>query len=118
MLFEEEAEEDDGWVPGELEITRQEENERKWKEFLQDRRATTVKNITFAVPIRSRSAKDIIKGVSKIYSRARAMQLQITRLHTDRAREFSGEAFQSWCQQRDVHHTMTAGDEASANSPC
>ena len=115
LQLEEERKEDD-WVPGELEITRQEENERKWKEFIQDRRATRVKNITFVVPIRSRASKEVIRGVSKIYGRVRAMQLPVTRLHTDRAREFSGREFQDWCQQRDLYHTMSPGDEATANS--
>ncbi len=100
----------------EFEAKNQEVNEKKWKEFLQDRRAVPVKNITIGVPLRSRTAQDVIRAVSKIYSRVRAMRLPVVRLHTDRAREFSGAVFQEWCRARDVHHTMSSGDDPTSNS--
>ena len=100
----------------EMEAKRQEINERKWKEFLQDRRAVPVKNLTVAVPLRSRAAGDVLKAVSKVYARMRTMRLPIVRLHTDRAREFSGSTFQGWCESRDIFHTMTSGDDPTSNS--
>ena len=79
VLQEEPEEHED--IP-EAVIQQQEVLERKWKEFIKDRRAVPVKNITFGAPIRSREASDVLSGVSKIYARARAMQLPITRVHT------------------------------------
>ena len=97
-------------------VKTQELNEKKWKEFLADRRAMTVKNITFAVPLQSRASQHVINATSKIYVRARAMKLPITRVHSDRATEFGCEKFQQWCLERDIFHTMTAGDDAANNS--
>ena len=97
-------------------IKTQELNEKKWKEFLAERRAMTVKNITFAVPLQSRASQHVINAASKIYVRARAMKLPITRVHSDRATEFGCEKFQQWCLERDIFHTMTSGDDAANNS--
>ena len=97
-------------------IRAQQEQERKWKEFIQERRALPVKNITFTVPLQSRSAQHVIRAVSKIYGRVRTMRLPILRVHTDRAREFSGSVFRACCEARDVYHTMTAGDDPASNA--
>ncbi len=58
----------------------------------------------------------MVSAVAQVYARARAMQLPITRIHSDRAREFSGGKFQKRCQDRDVFHTMTPGDEPQSNA--
>ena len=73
----------------EAEARQQEVCERKWKEFLEDRRAQAVKNLTFAVPLKSRGAEDL----NKVFVRAKAMGL-FQRVHTDRAKEFAGRHFQ------------------------
>ena len=44
------------------------------------------------------------------------MRLPVTRIHTDRAREFAGSKFQQWTRDRDIFHTMCAGSEPQANS--
>ena len=100
----------------EVEVQQQEINEQKWKEYLKDRRAQPVRSLTFGVPLRSREASDVVSAVAQVYARARAMQLPITRIHSDRAREFSGGKFQKWCRDRDVFHTMTPGDEPQSNA--
>ena len=86
----------------EVVVQQQEVLERKWKEFLQDRRAMRVRNLTFGVPIRSREAGEVLTGVAKVFAKVRSMQLPITRVHTDRAREFSGGKFQKWIRDRDL----------------
>ncbi len=97
-------------------IQQQEVLEKKWKEFIQERRAMRVCNLTFGVPIKSREAGEVLTGVAKIFAKARAMQLPITRVHTDRAREFSGGKFQKWAQDRDLFHTMCSGDSPQENA--
>ena len=100
----------------EVEVQQQEVNEQRWKEYLKDRRAQPVRSLTFGVPLKSREASDVVSAVAQVYARARAMQLPITRIHSDRAREFSGAKFQKWCRDRDVFHTMTPGDEPQGNA--
>eukprot|EP00435_Cladocopium_sp_Y103_P069220 s75_g32.t3 len=92
------------------------EKNQKWKEFIAECADLPVKSLTMAVPIRSRRAKDAIKGVAQIMARLRAMHIPITRIHTDRAQEFCGKDFQDWLAHRDLWHTTTAGDEPSANA--
>lgn len=72
----------------EVEVQQQEVNEQRWKEYLKDRRAQPVRSLTFGVPLKSREASDVVSAVAQVYARARAMQLPITRIHSDRAREF------------------------------
>ena len=114
LQIQDEQEEDEQGL-SELEAKAQEVNEKKWKEFLQERKAFHVRNITFGVPLKDRSVKEVIKSTSQIYARARAMRLPITRVHTDRAKEW---AFQQWCLGRDIFHTMTSGDDPLSNSRC
>ena len=82
QIQEGQEEEDQGL--SELEAKAQDVNEKKWKEFIQERKALHVRNITFGVPLKDRSVKEVIKSTSQIYARARAMRLPITRVHTDR----------------------------------
>ena len=99
----------------EAEARQQEVCERKWKEFLEDRRAQAVKNLTFAVPLKSRGAEDLNKAVTKIFVRAKAMGLPIQRVHTDRAKEFAGRHFQKRLRDHDLYHTMNSGAEPQGN---
>ena len=115
QLWEGDAEEDDQDDSPAV-IQQQQALERKWKEFIKDRRSQPVVNITFGVPLRSREAADVVGATAKIYAKVRSMQLPVTRLHTDRAREFSGAKFQQWTRDRDLFHTMCAGSEPQANA--
>ena len=100
----------------EAEIKQVEVNEERWKEFIKSARSQAVRNITFGVPMKSREAGGVVKATSRIYAKAMAMQLPITRVHTDRAREFAGSRFQKWLADRNVYHTMCAGDEPQSNA--
>eukprot|EP00434_Breviolum_minutum_P011457 symbB.v1.2.010103.t1/scaffold656.1/size175949/5 len=97
-------------------VRQQQVLEAKWKEFIKDRRSQPVVNVTFGVPLRSREAGDVIAATATIFAKVRAMRLPVTRVHTDRAREFAGSKFQQWTRDRDIFHTMCAGSEPQANS--
>ena len=114
QLLQEEDEEVEE-IPEAL-IRHQEVLEKKWKEFIKDRRSMPVRNLTFGVPIRSREAGEVLSGVAKLYAKMRALQLPITRVHTDRAKEFSSSKFQRWAQDRSIHHTMCSGDSPQENA--
>ena len=90
--------------------------EVKWREFLGEAAHVKVRGLTFAVPLQSRKAQQVIEAVSLVYSRIRALQIPILRVHTDRAREFCSRGFKKWLADRDLHFTMSAGDEPTGNA--
>lgn len=75
-----------------------------------------MRSLTFGVPLKSREASDVVAAVAQVYSKVRAMQLPVVRIHSDRAKEFSGGKFQKWCRDRDLYHTMSPGDEPQSNA--
>lgn len=113
---QEDASEEDGQDDSPAVVRQQQVLEAKWKEFIKDRRSQPVVNVTFGVPLRSREAGDVIAATATIFAKVRAMRLPVTRVHTDRAREFAGSKFQQWTRDRDIFHTMCAGSEPQANS--
>ena len=90
--------------------------EVKWREFLGEAAHVKVRGLTFAVPLQSRKAQQVIEAVFLVYSRIRALQIPILRVHTDRAREFCSRGFKRWLADRDLHFTMSAGDEPTGNA--
>ena len=54
----------------------------------------------------------------KWFMRLRTLQLPVLRLHSHRAREFTGVKLRDWCTQRDILQTSTAGDESAGNGRC
>ena len=92
------------------------EDERRWRDFLQDRKSQNVKNLTFAVPLKSRHNDDLLQAVAQIYVKTMTMALPVQRVHTDRAKEFVGEGFQKWIKDHDLFHTMSSGSEPQGNA--
>ena len=92
------------------------EDERRWRDFLQDRKSQNVKNLTFAVPLKSRHNDDLLQAVAQIYVKTKTMALPVQRVHTDRAKEFVGEGFQKWIKDHDLFHTMSSGSEPQGNA--
>ena len=100
----------------EVEVVNRHEAEQRWKEFLATNTGGESRILTFAVPLVSRKAQQVIDAVAWIYARVRSMQIPILRLHTDRACEFSSAMFNKWCKSRDIMHTMSPGDEPTQNA--
>ena len=100
----------------EAEIKQQEVRERRWRDFLQDRKSQNVKNLTFAVPLKLRHNDDLRQAVTQIYVKTKTMALPVQRVHTDRAKEFVGERFQKWIKDHDLFHAMSSGSEPQGNA--
>ena len=67
--------EERGSAPGEegrVEVEKAEEETRKWKEKIKDLEDVAVRNLTFAIPIRSRNRDVVLQAVAECYSRYRA----------------------------------------------
>ena len=86
-------------------------NNLRWQEEVSKLKDFEVANLTFALPLKSRHASDIVEVTAMIYGKLRMWGLPLHRVHTDRAREFTSRQFTTWLRQRDVVHTTTGGDE-------
>ena len=93
-----------------------EEDEKKWKEFAEGRKAMKVQSLTWALPVKSRKTEEIISAAAQALSRIRALQIPVVRVHTDRAKEFTSKVFRRWLHQRELYVTYTAGDEPCGNA--
>jgi len=89
-----------------------------WKEKVAELQDVVVRNLTFAVPMQSRHSRQVVRAVQEVYMRLRTLQLPVLRLHSDRAREFTGVKLRDWRTQRDILQTSTAGDESAGNGRC
>ena len=87
----------------------------RWKNKIAELKEVEVVNMTLAVPLRSRHATEVLRAVSNIYVRLRGLGLPIYRLHSDRAREFTGRMMRDWILSHDMEHTTTAADESAGN---
>ena len=87
----------------------------RWKNKIAELKEVEVVNLTLAVPLRSRHATEVLRAVSSLYVRLRGLGLPIYRLHSDRAREFTGKLMRDWILSHDMEHTTTAADESAGN---
>ena len=71
-----------------------------------------VQNLTMAFPLKSRHVGDVANVLSAMYCKLRSLGLPLHRVHTDRAREFTGRQLAQWFRRRDVAHSTSAGDES------
>ena len=86
-----------------------------WKHKIAELKEVEVVNLTMAVPLRSRHAPEVLRAVRTLYVRLRGLGLPIYRLHSDRAREFTGKVMRDWILSHDMEHTTTAADESAGN---
>eukprot|EP00434_Breviolum_minutum_P005938 symbB.v1.2.005236.t1/scaffold302.1/size234775/5 len=87
----------------------------RWKNKIAELKEVEVVNLTLAVPLRSRHATEVLRAVSSLYVRLRGLVLPIYRLHSDRAREFTGKLMRDWILSHDMEHTTTAAYESAGN---
>ena len=109
----------DPWVEPltEAEIKKVEVLAQEWKEFLKEAKDVgEMKTLTFVHPVKSRSAKDILYGITRIYARIQALQIPILRAHMDREKSFVSKEVTGWMAQQGLYCTYTAGDEPCGNA--
>ena len=113
-VFQERKERQEEAVP-EVLIKELDLQNARWKHKIAELKEVEVVNLTLAVPLRSRHATEVLKAVSTLYVRLRGLGLPIYRLHSDRAREFTGKVMRDWILAHDMEHTTTAADESAGN---
>ena len=99
------------------EITKVQVLAKEWKEFLKDAKDVgEMKTLTFVNPVKSRSAKDVLDGISRVYARIQALQIPILRAHMDREKAFVSKEVIAWMARKGLYCTYSAGDEPCGNA--
>ena len=71
----------------------------------------------FKLCIRLESKKPaiVLQALNTLYIQLRIHGYPVTRLHSDRGREYEGGGLQQWCNARSIYRTTTAGASAQSN---
>ena len=68
-----------------------------------------------AVLMSSRSEREVLAALHEMYMQLRILGYPLTRLHSDRAREFTSKSVISWCRNRNIIRTTTAAQSSQQN---
>ena len=68
-----------------------------------------------AIPLESRNSGEVMAAVHEMYVRLRILGYPVTRLHSDKAREFMSQLMVNWCRNRNIMKTSTAAMTSQAN---
>ena len=67
------------------------------------------------IPLESKKPSVVLQGLNTLYIQLRIHGYPVTRLHSDRGREFEGGGLQQWCNARSIYRTTTAGASPQSN---
>ena len=71
-----------------------EEQEEKWRAIASElKEPVELHEITFAEPLSSKKASEVLRGIQRIYARIRLLNLEVRRTHSDGGREFTNRQF-------------------------
>ena len=94
-----------------------EAQEDEWKKKVADlRKPMELQMLRFCVPLERHTGKEILECIQDLYVQLRAMGLPLTRIHSDRAREFRVKPVRKWCRDRDIYQTFTEGLAPTQNA--
>ncbi len=94
------------------EATEKEEDPKEEEEVIPE---AQVKVHRMAIPLPSKHADDVLRGVSDLYLTLRSEGMYVRQLHSDLAREFKAHGLAKWCMERGVLQTFTSGVDPQAN---
>ncbi|CAE7529331.1 GIP, partial [Symbiodinium necroappetens] len=111
------AEEEEPEEHEHLEDPECEAQEEEWKKKVADlRKPMELQMLRFCVPLERHTGKEILECIQDLYVQLRAMGLPLTRIHSDRAREFRVKPVRKWCRERDIYQTFTEGLAPTQNA--
>ena len=114
FLREEEEEPEAPELPEDPECDAQEE---EWEKKVADlRKPMELQMLRFCIPLERHTGKEILECIQDLYVQLRAMGLPLTRIHSDRAREFRVKPVRKWCRERDIYQTFTEGLAPTQNA--
>ena len=115
--FLREEEEDEVQPPEVGDDPEVEAQEEEWKKKVADlSKPIELQMLRFCIPLERRTGKEILECIQDLYVQLRAMGLPLTRIHSDRAREFRVKPVRKWCRDRDIYQTFTEGLAPTQNA--
>ena len=91
--------------------------EEEWKKKIEDlKKPMEMQALRFCVPLERHRGKEILEAVQDLYVKIRALGQPLTRIHSDRAREFRVKPLRKWCRERDIFQTYTEGLAPTQNA--
>ena len=83
------------------------------EEEVEERKEAQVRVHRMAIPLPSKNADDILRGVADLYLMLRSEGMYVRQIHSDLGREFKGQGLAKWCMERGVLQTFTSGAGSS-----
>ena len=94
-----------------------EAQEKEWERVLGDlKKPMEFQVLRFAIPMEKHRGREILEAVQEIYVTLKSWGMPLSRIHTDRAKEFRTKSLRKWCRERDVYQTFTEGVAPSQNA--
>ena len=84
-------------------------------EEIEERQEPTLNVFKLCVPLESKKPGEVLRGLNQIYIQLRIHGYPVTRLHSDRGREYEGGGLDQWRNARSIYRTTTAGASAQSN---
>ena len=92
------------------------QDEARFKELFKEIGDTMeYQTVYYAVPLKSRSTREVLAGVQQIYLQLRAEGLPVVRVHSDRAREMTSSVMRTWLRQHDILQTTGEAQQPQSN---
>eukprot|EP00434_Breviolum_minutum_P044337 symbB.v1.2.039588.t1/scaffold6451.1/size17988/3 len=85
------------------------------EEEVEERKEAQVRVHRMAIPLPSKNADDILRGVADLYLMLRSEGMYVRQIHSDLGREFKGQGLAKWCMERGVLQTFTSGADPQGN---
>ena len=112
---EEEKEAEDEMSEGEYQKLC-DDQENQWREIAKGlKEPVELHELTFAEPLTSKKAAEVLRGVHRVYAKIRMLNLEVRRTHSDGGREFTNRQFRAWCSSRDIHPTYSTPGDPKGN---
>ena len=91
--------------------------EEDWKKKIADlNKPMELQTLKFSVPLERHRGKEVLEAIQDIYVKLRSLGLPLTRIHSDRGREFRVRPLRKWCKERDIYQTFTEGVTPTQNA--
>ena len=90
------------------------------KEWMEEAKADYLPKVSmvdfvYTEAVESKKQQVVLGAISRMYARAIADGFSVQRIHTDRGREFSNSALQTFCQKFGLHQTFAIPEEHQTN---
>ena len=94
-----------------------EAEEEEWKKMFEDlKKPMEFQVLRFVIPLEKHRGREVLEAVQEIYVTLKSWGMPLSRIHSDRAKEFRTKPLRKWCRERDVYQTYTEGLAPTQNA--